>query len=445
MAKRSQRSLFHPTRYAQAIERLARRRASSPTAVSLEQSGVSLTRIRERKERVARLLVKDLLAGRAAPTPGRAHRSRIDGKERILYAFPIIEMVVQTVVADWLTEQTADRLPSSLYSYQIGTPYHLAVRDFARFVRTQNRLHPDPRTRGLYVLRRDVRSYFDSIPVHDASPLWRVLKDWIGPTTRDTATWSLVRRAVRPALVSAHGELLHLERGIPTGSPVANVVANIYLTSLDQKLSRIPRSYYARYGDDMLLAHPGAEETRASRRIIEQFLEDKGLHSHPGKAQDLYLNASGRHSSAWFGACPAAAVDFLGHRVSANGTTSLPPAKTREILLDARRRAIQAACCGTTNGDETVRVARVVGAINRLLDPKGVLAHPYARALRNAVTDRGYLKWLDHELALTVLEAVFQRRSVRDFRRLTPRAMRRQFGLQSLVHNRNRIDRRTET
>jgi hypothetical protein len=56
------------------------------------------------------------------------------------------------------------------------------------------------------------------------------------------------------------------------------------------------------------------------------------------------------------------------------------------------------------------------------------------------VTDRGYLKWLDHELALTVLEAVFGRRNVRHFRRLPAKILRARFGLQSLVRNRNRQD-----
>jgi hypothetical protein len=440
MRKVSHHDLLHVSRFSSAIDQIAKRRATSPTFIALNQDGVSLVSLWENRDRVANLLVADLLEGRASQLPGRAYRTRVDGKQRTLYAFPLIEMILHWVVANWMGEQATGRLSPSLFSYQVGTPYHLAVRKFARYLRHHRRTHLDPHARGVFVLRRDVRSYYDSIPVHDGSPLWGVIQDFAGPAANDPIGWNLIRRAIRPLVLNDSGESVQLERGIPTGSPVANVVANIFLTGLDGELSSVPGAFYARYGDDMLWAHPEFETAIKIADSIHRHLEGRGLSSHPEKAQDRYLTAAGRPSSKWSEIRSSTAIDFLGHRISAQGTTSLPPGKTRDLLRDLQRRAIYAARLSAGGRNETTRIARTVRVINRFFDPRAESAHPYARFLRYAVTDRGYLKWLDHELALTVLEAVFGRRNVRHFRRLPAKILRARFGLQSLVRNRNRQD-----
>jgi len=434
---RPRSSLFDPARFRRAVDRIARRREASPTVLSLEQDGVSLATLWKRKRRFARLLVDELVAGGPAPAPGRAYRVRIEGKERTLYAFPVVEMVIQTAVAEWLGEESAGGLSSRLYSYRAGVPYHRAVRDLARFLGAHRRARQDPRQRGVFVLRRDVRSYFDSIPVGPDSPLWRILGEAIGPTAADGATWTLVERAVRPKLVDDLGEELVLRRGIPTGSPVANVVANLYLAALDRDLAALPGGFYARYGDDLLAAHADPEAARTMHRLFADHLEASGLGSHPDKTKDLYLTAAGRPSPEWPAARPATAVEFLGHRVSAGGAVSLSAAKTRRLLRDLRRRAEQAVEAARLTDDEQ-RILRAVAAVNRCLDADDLLAHPYAPLLRSAVTDRSYLKWLDHEAALTLLEAALRRRSVRWFQRYPPRALRERFGYRSLVAARNR-------
>lgn len=437
LAGRSGSRLLEPARFRRAVDRVARRRAGGPTVLQLEQDGVSLATLWRRKGLLSRLLVDDLLAGGREPAPGRAYRARIEGKERTLYAFPVVEMVIQTAVAEWLNEVSAGSLSPRLYSYRTGVSYHHAVRDLARFLREHRRARRDPRQRGVFVLRRDVRSYFDSIPVGPGSPLWRILGEAIGAAAADRTTWALVERAVRPRLVDERGDELVLLRGIPTGSPVANVVANLYLAALDRDLAVVPGAFYARYGDDLLAAHPDPEAARTIHRLCAERLEAAGLGSNPDKAKDLYLTAAGRPNEAWPGARPATAVEFLGHRVGAGGAVSLSVAKTRSLLNDLRRRAVHAVAPIPLQ-DQDQRVLRAVQAVNRCLDSDDLLAHPYARLLRSAVTDRGYLKWLDHEVALTLLAAALGWRGVRGFRRYPHRALRERFGYRSLVVARNR-------
>ena len=52
----------------------------------------------------------------------------------------------------------------------------------ARYVRAHRNLHRNPRDRGLYVLRCDIKSYGESIPVFPQSPLWARLEESFAAT-----------------------------------------------------------------------------------------------------------------------------------------------------------------------------------------------------------------------------------------------------------------------
>lgn len=428
--------LFSPRRFAEAIDRIARRRLASCSARTLQEGGVCFATIHEQRDTVARLLVNDLLADRLPAAPGRMYRMEKDGKERQLYDFPVIELIIHDAVAQWLAEKASPHLSPQLYSYRTGISYHRAVRDFGRYVRVHRRERSDT-SGGLYVLRRDVRAYFDSIPVHDEAPLWAIVAEVIEPVRPAGLTLTLIRRALRPRLIDSRGIAYRLSSGIPTGSPAANVVANLYLRGMDQELSSVHGAFYARYGDDMLAAHPDPGAACALSRMLATHLRVRGLELSPKKTHDLYLTIPGRQGTQSMTAQPAVAVEFLGHRISARGAISLSLQKTRTLLDELRTRASYAARIGAR--DPEARIARAVHAMNRLLDAQDAAAHPYAKLLRTTVTDRLYLRWLDHELGLIALEAALGRKSPRHFRSFPPRTLRDRFGLRSLVVARNRI------
>ena len=425
------RELFEPARFAYGIARIAERRLSSPSFTRLQEGGVSITTIDRSRDRVARLLVDDLLAGRIAERPGRMYVVTQDRKARRLFEFSLVEMIIQDAVAHWLAEQSSGALSARLYSYRSGTSYHRALRDFAQFIRHVRKSG----CRGLYVLRRDVRSYFDSIPVHDDAPLWTSLEPFVAGSPRVEATRMLLRRALRPQLVSARGEVYRLESGIPTGSPVANVVANLYLRTMDAELGQVAGAFYARYGDDIIAAHPDATTIETLGRSLAAYLSRHDVESNPEKVRDCYLTTAGRPEPTGRPFRGGSAVEFLGHRIMAIGTVGLSRRKTRALLNALRAAAANAARAGIPSID--ARIHRIVQSVNALLSPMSAAAHPYAILLRTTVTDRPYLEWLDHEVALIVLEAAFGRRSVIHFRRVPPRTLRTSFRLRSLLASRN--------
>jgi hypothetical protein len=117
---------------------------------------------------------------------------------------------------------------------------------------------------------------------------------------------------------------------------------------------------------------------------------------------------------------------------------SLSSNKLRRLLRDTEARAIRtAASLPKDDRDERGRV--VCAALNRALDPR---PHPFQQAsasvLRRAVTDRRQLRELDLLLARTAVGAVTGYAGARAFRSVSYRTVRTDWGLRSLLHERNR-------
>ncbi|MCP4382883.1 MAG: hypothetical protein GY798_15935, partial [Hyphomicrobiales bacterium] len=353
---------------------------------------------------------------------------------RTVYRFEFCDQVIQTVMADWLRERASAELSPALYSYRPGMACHQAVHAAAHYLVQHRRSRSDPHRRGVYVLRRDVKSYFDAVPVADDGRVWMILKRLLG-TDGDPIEMELVQRAVRP-FIRIDDHSAQLTRGLPTGSPVANEIANVYLSEMDWKLARVAGGFYARYGDDVLAMH--AERTTAMdmATTLHHELEGSGLCWNEEKGLDLFLTAAGRPDPTAGLFLPAGEFEFLGHRIDGRGTVSLPARKTRALLGSLRRRAMRAAG-GENNATERLR--RITTALNVALDPREPAAHPVAKAIRNAVTDRGYLKWLDREIALIAGGAAFGCHGVRALRRVSPRELHQTYGLRSVTAMRNAL------
>jgi len=343
------------------------------------------------------------------------------------------------VVAEIIEETAAPLLVPQLYSYRKGVSWWHAVNQFSEFVRAHRRALPDPLSRGLHVLRRDIDAYTDSIPVGDASPLWKILCGLfnLSAPRNGPADWRIVESVVRPVVYDKEGRLISLLRGVPTGQPVACVLFNIYLHQLDRELAAIPGGFYARYSDDILFAHPDPEAARTAAEAIERSLAELGLRLKAEKSLDLYLNGAGRKPVTPSKARGSPFVPFLGLNVWADGTTSLDREKTRQLLHDCAARAhltVRALHGATLK----TRGRSVCAALNRALAVETLLfQEPTAALLRRVVTRRSKLMELDYLLAKIVVESVTGRRGSRAFRILPYRTLRRDWGLESLFHGRN--------
>ncbi len=427
-------------RYERQIDRLHQRHVLTRRVVELHEGGVSLASVAAHRREVARLLARTVAAGEYTFRPAELRTIKVRGRRRVVHANPLADQLVHGVVAEILEEAVAATRSPSLYSYVPGLPWWRAASDLATYVRAHRRARPDPRTRGLYVLRRDVDAYTDSIPVGPASPVWRMLDEAVQqgfPGEIRPADRELVANVVRPLIRAGGGEPpRRAERGVPTGQPVSCMLFNLYLASLDSELAAIPGAFYARYSDDIAFAHPDPAVARRAAASIDRHLADLGLASKAAKAHDWYLTGAGRLSTDWPDARGTTRVTLLGLDIGADGTIGLDRLKTRATLRDLRRRA--AAVHRFLPEADLDGLGRLVcSLLAEAIDPDAVATRAAAAdLLAHAVTDRRQLAQLDLQIARIAAWAMTGDRSARAFRRVPIRRLR-DWGLPALVHARN--------
>jgi hypothetical protein len=360
-------------------------------------------------------------------------RAVIGGKERTLYRATITDAVVSAVLARVLRALSDPALSSRVYSYRLGRSALQGVRDFAEFVRAHRAAVVDPRQRGLYVVRRDVARYGESIPVGSDSALWPLLAElWQTSGIAPNHPFAkLCEEAVRPRISAENGAAHRLERGVPTGSPIQPVICNLYLSELDRSLESLNEGFYARYGDDILFAHQDRELSAEASARIERSLSALGLSLKAEKVLNYYFTGCGRSASAAQG---TTFIEYLGLRVAFSGAVGLPTLKARRLLRNLLRRAENVQSLAGAEGVSSLDT--VCGAVRAALDVRQGVAEPLASHVRSAVDDRAQLRHLDYLLALGIARRLAGQRGVRAFRKVSYRSLRRS-GLPSLTKQRN--------
>lgn len=441
---RLRRALTDPRSFRVQIERIFDRTIFSPARHALRQDGVTLDALFDGQRSISRILARTLAGDRYEFGPGRIRTIRVNGKSRDVYSFRLTDLIVQGVVTEVLDEAVRPLLSPRLYSYRPGVSWFHAVFDFAQFVRRHRKSFTDPRRRGLTVIRRDVDSYTDSIPVDPASPIWDMLFKLLGPPDGrlPAADRRMIEDVIRPLIEWRDGGPVRLIRGVPTGRPISCVLFNFYLHELDRRLDSVPGGFYARYSDDILFAHPDALTARQAGRTIEDELSRLGLRLKPEKSLDLFLTPAGRSSDDWPEARGSSVVPFLGTDIKADGTISLDRDKTRSLLRDLADRAGRAARALRGRPPEEIGPT-VCAVLNRALSSESALFRQRsADILRHIVTDRSHLRQVDFLIARIVARAVTGEGGPQAFRTVPPARMRGEWGLDSLVHDKNRKTRR---
>lgn len=429
-------------RYRRALEKLHEKHLRTGQLYELQQSQVPLASFVLNRNRVARLIARSVGRGDYRLGPARIRTIAAKGKQRVVFAFGLSDLIVHGAVAGIVEEALTPLLSDGLHSYRKTRSWWTATSALAAYIREHRCREPDVRRRGLYVLRRDIDAYTDSIPVGDTSPVWDMLRSLLRPSTGSPALlpadWQLIRSVVRPQAFVRRGQFFTQYRGAPTGQPISCVLFNLYLSALDAALDRIPGGFYARYCDDFVFAHPDADVARAVDARIGEILAPLSLTLNASKSRNLYFTAAGRSSSAWPEAKGTTVIPFLGCLVAADATVALSRQKRRRLLADLRQRALRTARVAPASSvDSTGRL--VCAVINRALSPQLDFSQQRsAGLLRRVVTDRRHLKELDYCIARIVLEAATGRRGPRAFRDVPYRKIREEWDLLSLFHARNK-------
>lgn len=160
-----------------------------------------------------------------------------------------------------------------------------AVKRFDEFKRKVSQNN----TLRCYVLKADVKSYFDTVN-------HQILLQILGKRIKDEKVMWLIKKI----LDNHQGQ--DKNKGMPLGNLTSQFLANVYLNELDQFVKHKPRvKYYIRYVDDFAILHQSRKVLEEYKTKIDQFLIEKlDLKLHPDKSQVLKLDKG---------------IGFLGFRV----------------------------------------------------------------------------------------------------------------------------------
>lgn len=205
-------------------------------------------------------LAHRLRIGRYLPGPvRRVHIPKKGGGLRPLDIPSVVDRVAQAAVATVLTPVLDDAFEDSSFAYRPGRSVAAAVRRVAALRRDGFR----------HVVDGDIVRYFERIP-HPA------LIDRLEAHVDDTALVDLIGVWLEH---HAPGE-----RGVPQGSPISPLLANLYLDAVDEAIAR-RGVRLVRYADDFLLLCRSEALAEGALADVRELLAAHGLELNPDKTR----------------------------------------------------------------------------------------------------------------------------------------------------------------
>ena len=163
-----------------------------------------------------------------------------------------------------------------------------------------------------WVLDADISRYFNSI---NRQRLLQELRKYI-----DNSGILCLIKALISAGVSTPEGMVHRDRGIPQGSVISPLLANLYLHEFDCKFSA-SEIRLVRYADDFVILARTRDRIVAALSEVRHYLAEIGLELHPKKTQITTFNRGFR---------------FLGHGFLENAIFPADPPKEKEEKKVAR-------------------------------------------------------------------------------------------------------------
>jgi len=293
--------------------------------------GVSIARFRSSLDRELGALAEDLALRQYRTRPLRTVLiPKPSGGTRGLRISCIRDRIVQTACLSVLEPIFESAFSQASFAFRPRRNAHQAVALARSFIAGGH----------AWAVIADIEKCFDRLD-HD------VLMERVARRVADPLLLALLRHWLTADVLDFR-DLVPLEVGVPQGSPVSPLLANVYLDPLDRHLEEL-RIDFVRYADDMVLF--ARDETKAvdALQTLERFLrEPLRLELKPAKTNYVRI---------------ADNVDFLGFRLTDTAITIQP--ETLDRVTSSLHASLIVLGAGPTSFLERARTLTRMNALIR--------------------------------------------------------------------------------
>jgi RNA-directed DNA polymerase len=218
-------------------------------------------------------LADSLKDGTYRPKPVRRVRiPKPDGGERLLGVPCVVDRCVQAAAKLVLEPIFEADFAACSYGFRPHRSAHQALDAIRAAVKEGRR----------WVAEADISTFFDSV---DKGRLQALVAERVS----DRRMLALLRSWLDSGVLDGE-ELLDPETGTPQGGVASPLLANIYLTRLDQAFETLgSRFRLIRYADDYVVCAPTEAEAHAALALSADVLAGLGLELHPDKTRVVGL------------------------------------------------------------------------------------------------------------------------------------------------------------